>query len=277
YYRGAPVEANLLPKIQVDIVVSKVPARAVIETAKKVLYTGHIGDGKIFVYDVENVVKVRTGEEGYAALQDVESETPAHLHKENRQDPNGSAGFCHVPLGLSQACLFQKRLVQLLGAGGVGGVEDNGAAVGLQDHASAAGGEGIAGVIAVEVVFKAAQGHLEIAQAVGAEAGGVLGGVLVEVFHRGDAAVGDGQVPPAGGVHGEGIRPIDILDVPGEQGPGQESAERQDQRRNQDNIPGLDGAFLHLALRHLALVEAVGVSGGQNHHRRQDDKPKEDH
>ena len=72
YYRGAPVEANLLPKIQVDIVVSKVPARAVIETAKKVLYTGHIGDGKIFVYDVENVVKVRTGEEGYAALQDVE-------------------------------------------------------------------------------------------------------------------------------------------------------------------------------------------------------------
>ena len=72
YYRGAPVEANLLPKIQVDIVVSKVPARAVIETAKKVLYTGHIGDGKIFVYDVENVVKVRTGEEGYDALQDVE-------------------------------------------------------------------------------------------------------------------------------------------------------------------------------------------------------------
>ena len=69
---GRPVEANLLPKIQVDIVVSKVPARAVIETAKKVLYTGHIGDGKIFVYDVENVVKVRTGEEGYAALQDVE-------------------------------------------------------------------------------------------------------------------------------------------------------------------------------------------------------------
>lgn len=72
YYRGVPVEANLLPKIQVDIVVSKVPVRTVIETAKKVLYTGHIGDGKIFVYDVENVVKVRTGEEGYDALQDVE-------------------------------------------------------------------------------------------------------------------------------------------------------------------------------------------------------------
>ncbi|MBP3478726.1 MAG: ammonium transporter, partial [Oscillospiraceae bacterium] len=72
YYRGVPVEPTLLPKVQVDIVVSKVPVRAVIETAKKVLYTGHIGDGKIFVYDVENVVKVRTGEEGYDALQDVE-------------------------------------------------------------------------------------------------------------------------------------------------------------------------------------------------------------
>ena len=70
YYRGVQLEANLLPKIQVDIVVSKVPVRSVIETAKKVLYTGHIGDGKIFVYDVENVVKVRTGEEGYDALQD---------------------------------------------------------------------------------------------------------------------------------------------------------------------------------------------------------------
>ena len=72
YYRGVPIEANLLPKIQVDIVVSKVPVSRVIETAKRVLYTGHIGDGKIFVYDVENVVKVRTGEEGYDALQDVE-------------------------------------------------------------------------------------------------------------------------------------------------------------------------------------------------------------
>lgn len=72
YYRGVQIEASLLPKIQVDIVVSKVPVRSVIETAKKVLYTGHIGDGKIFVYDVENVVKVRTGEEGYDALQDVE-------------------------------------------------------------------------------------------------------------------------------------------------------------------------------------------------------------
>ena len=72
YYRGVQIEANLLPKVQVDIIVSKVPVRTVIDTAKRVLYTGHIGDGKIFVYDVENVVKVRTGEEGYDALQDVE-------------------------------------------------------------------------------------------------------------------------------------------------------------------------------------------------------------
>lgn len=72
YYRGAPIDINLLPKVQVEIVVAKVPVRTVIETAKRVLYTGHIGDGKIFVYDVENVVKVRTGEEGFDALQDVE-------------------------------------------------------------------------------------------------------------------------------------------------------------------------------------------------------------
>ncbi|MBQ4081646.1 MAG: adenylate cyclase, partial [Thermoguttaceae bacterium] len=72
FYRGVQVEVNLLPKIQVDVVVSKVPVREVINAAKKALYTGHIGDGKIFVYDVENVVKVRTGEEGWDALQDVE-------------------------------------------------------------------------------------------------------------------------------------------------------------------------------------------------------------
>ena len=63
---------NLLPKVQVDIVVCKIPVRRWSDTAKKVLYSGHIGDGKIFVYDVENVIKVRTGEEGYDALQDVE-------------------------------------------------------------------------------------------------------------------------------------------------------------------------------------------------------------
>ncbi len=72
YYRGVKVETTLLPKVQLDVVVSKIPVRAVIDAAKRALYTGHIGDGKIFVYDVENVVKVRTGEEGYDALQDVE-------------------------------------------------------------------------------------------------------------------------------------------------------------------------------------------------------------
>ncbi len=72
YYRGVEMEINLLPKVQVEIVVATVPVKTVIDTAKEILYTGHIGDGKIFVYDVENVVKVRTGEEGYDALQDVE-------------------------------------------------------------------------------------------------------------------------------------------------------------------------------------------------------------
>jgi len=72
YYRGAETETNLLPKVQVEIVVAKVPVRKVIEAAKAILYTGKIGDGKIFVYDVENVIKVRTGEEGYDALQDSE-------------------------------------------------------------------------------------------------------------------------------------------------------------------------------------------------------------
>lgn len=72
YYRGVEVEMNLLPKVQVELVVSKVPVKTVIDTAVKTLYTGHIGDGKIFIYDVEDVVKVRTGETGYAALQDEE-------------------------------------------------------------------------------------------------------------------------------------------------------------------------------------------------------------
>ncbi len=72
YYRGVALEPSLLPKIRVDVVVCTVPVAKVIETAKKVLYTGHIGDGKIFVYDVEQVVKIRTGEEDMAALQDVE-------------------------------------------------------------------------------------------------------------------------------------------------------------------------------------------------------------
>ena len=69
-YRGAELSVMLIPKVKVEVVISSVPIETVIETAKKVLYTGHYGDGKIFVYDVENVVKVRTGEEGFDALQD---------------------------------------------------------------------------------------------------------------------------------------------------------------------------------------------------------------
>lgn len=72
YYRGVKIEMSLLPKVKVEVVVSKVPVHTVIETARKALYTGHIGDGKIFVYDVEDVVKVRTGSSGYDALQDEE-------------------------------------------------------------------------------------------------------------------------------------------------------------------------------------------------------------
>ena len=71
-YRGVEMDATLLPQVKLEIVVSKIPVDTVIETAKKTLYTGHIGDGKIFVYNVGRVVKVRTGEEGYDALQDVE-------------------------------------------------------------------------------------------------------------------------------------------------------------------------------------------------------------
>ena len=72
FYRGIPVDMNLLPKVKVEIIVCKVPVNTVIEEAKKALYSGNIGDGKIFVYDVEEVVKVRTGESGCEALQDEE-------------------------------------------------------------------------------------------------------------------------------------------------------------------------------------------------------------
>ena len=71
-YRGVEMDATLLPKVKVEVVVSKIPVDVVIEAAKRALYTGHIGDGKIFVYSVEKVVKIRTGEEDFAALQDVE-------------------------------------------------------------------------------------------------------------------------------------------------------------------------------------------------------------
>ena len=70
YYRGVQLEMNLLPKVRVEVVVCKVPVEAVVETVKQALYTGSYGDGKIFVYPVENVIKVRTGEQGYDALQD---------------------------------------------------------------------------------------------------------------------------------------------------------------------------------------------------------------
>ena len=72
YYRGVEMDMNLLPKIKIEIVVSLVPVKTVIDTAKKVLHTGQYGDGKVFVYDIENVVKIRTGEEGFEALQDTQ-------------------------------------------------------------------------------------------------------------------------------------------------------------------------------------------------------------
>ena len=73
YYRGAALEMNLLPKVKVEVVVSTVPVSKVIETAESVLHTGQFGDGKVFVYNIRNVVKIRTGEEGVAALQDTEA------------------------------------------------------------------------------------------------------------------------------------------------------------------------------------------------------------
>ena len=71
-YRGVEIDATLLPKVKLEVVVSAIPVDKVVETAKKALYTGHIGDGKIFVYNVQKVVKIRTGEEDFDALQDVE-------------------------------------------------------------------------------------------------------------------------------------------------------------------------------------------------------------
>lgn len=71
-YRGVNVEVSLIPKVKVEVVICKVPLEKVVDTARKVLYTGEVGDGKIFVYDVENVIRVRTGESGYDALQDIE-------------------------------------------------------------------------------------------------------------------------------------------------------------------------------------------------------------
>ena len=72
YYRGIEMDMNLLPKIKIEIVVSLVPVQTVLKAAKEVLHTGQYGDGKVFIYDIENVVKIRTGEEGYLALQDTQ-------------------------------------------------------------------------------------------------------------------------------------------------------------------------------------------------------------
>ena len=72
YFRGSPVSSRLLPKIKIDIVVCKIPVETVVKTVQETLYTGNIGDGKVFIYDVEDVVKIRTGEHGYDALQDEE-------------------------------------------------------------------------------------------------------------------------------------------------------------------------------------------------------------
>ena len=77
YYRGTSVEMNLLPKVKAEIAVCAVPVEKVIDSARAALYTGHYGDGKLFIYDIENVVKIRTGEEGYDALQDHEEEAAA--------------------------------------------------------------------------------------------------------------------------------------------------------------------------------------------------------
>ena len=71
-YRGSELDSTLLPKMKVEIIVCKIPVSTVVNAAKEAIYTGSIGDGKIFIYDVENVIKIRTGEEGCAALQDVE-------------------------------------------------------------------------------------------------------------------------------------------------------------------------------------------------------------
>lgn len=70
YFRGNPVSSRLLPKIKIDVVVCRLPVETLVKTVQETLYTGHIGDGKVFLYDVEDVVKIRTGERGYDALQD---------------------------------------------------------------------------------------------------------------------------------------------------------------------------------------------------------------
>ena len=74
YFRGSPVSSRLLPKIKIDIVICKIPTETLVKAVQDTLYTGHVGDGKIFLYDVEDVIKIRTGERGYDALQDEEAD-----------------------------------------------------------------------------------------------------------------------------------------------------------------------------------------------------------
>ena len=74
FYRGVEMDMRLLPKVKIEIVVSLVPVQTVVDTARAVLHTGQIGDGKIFIYDIENVVKIRTGDQGYLALQDTDAD-----------------------------------------------------------------------------------------------------------------------------------------------------------------------------------------------------------
>ena len=69
YYRGMPVDVKLLPKVKVEIVICEIPVEVLIDTAKSILHTGNVGDGKIFVYDVKNVIRVSTGDEGREALK----------------------------------------------------------------------------------------------------------------------------------------------------------------------------------------------------------------
>ncbi len=74
YYRGTSIEMNLLPKVKAEIVVCAVPVSKVIDAARSALYTGNYGDGKLFIYPIENVIKVRTGEQGYDALQNFDED-----------------------------------------------------------------------------------------------------------------------------------------------------------------------------------------------------------
>lgn len=90
YFRGNPIASRLLPKVKIDIVICKVPVETLVKTVQETLYTGHYGDGKLFIYDVEDVIKIRTGERGYDALQDEETEDSLTLFS-RRDSPSLSS------------------------------------------------------------------------------------------------------------------------------------------------------------------------------------------